>query len=727
MITTLLFVLLACTDSTETGSDTGSTGDCEPTLELCDDVDNDCDGRIDEDATDGFTVYADADGDGFGDDSAGLLGCGDTSGFVSTGGDCDDQDPAINPDATEVCDDLDNDCDDLVDGEDDSLDDPVASVVYPDADGDGYGSEIGAVASCSPPTDYVTEGGDCDDADPWAYPGAAELCDGKNTDCADTDWVSDAGLASFYSDSEAVWSDVTELLAAGDEDDPVLYTMDTVGTLGLCEGEWHVVLTIEAEVQVIGFDGSEKVILSGDDTRSIVTLVAEDASATISGVTLERGLADHTLTLGDDTRDIGGAVWCGQAGPLSLSHVVLRDNVSVGYGGAIGLDECQLTMFNVTASDNVAYRGGVMFAQEGTVTISESNFANNLADVEGGAIYLGGGVGLVLNDTTFTGHVATQGAAIRAEERGRAGANSIDVSDCAFADAEANQGGAISMSDGGELTIEGTTFTANLAYEQGGALMVDIRALLVSSSVFEGNQAIDDGGAIWVTAEDVEIEGCSFKTNSGEDGGAIHLNAPLTVLTDTSFETNSASRSGGAVAVRDIDQVLEVTGGSFTGNVATRDGGAVYASDSAEFSCESCTFTDNSSERSGGAIGANVANVALQDCTLSNNTAGESRVGGALWVDNGTLTADAVTFDNNLAGDGGAIALGLAVASLASVTFQDNVADQGGGIYLNLTLLDVATSDFSGNSPEDVYLNDADQSTSWGSGASFSCDLTTCE
>ena len=71
--------------------------------------------------------------------------------------DCDDQDPATYPGATESCDGLDNDCDDVV--PDDEIDD----------DGDG-------MAECE---------GDCDDADDTVYAGAEELCDGLDNDCDD--------------------------------------------------------------------------------------------------------------------------------------------------------------------------------------------------------------------------------------------------------------------------------------------------------------------------------------------------------------------------------------------------------------------------------------------------------------------------------------------------------------------------------------------------------------
>lgn len=82
--------------------------------EVCDGVDQDCDGDVDEDAIDAFSGFIDADGDGYGSNSRPWNGC-DSLG-PETGGDCDDSNAAVNPEAPETCRDrVDNNCDGFVD------------------------------------------------------------------------------------------------------------------------------------------------------------------------------------------------------------------------------------------------------------------------------------------------------------------------------------------------------------------------------------------------------------------------------------------------------------------------------------------------------------------------------------------------------------------------------------------------------------------------------------
>ena len=62
-----------------------------------------------------ITFYRDADADGFGSSANTILACSAPPGYVSIGGDCNDNDPRVNPAAAEVCDGKDNNCDGQVD------------------------------------------------------------------------------------------------------------------------------------------------------------------------------------------------------------------------------------------------------------------------------------------------------------------------------------------------------------------------------------------------------------------------------------------------------------------------------------------------------------------------------------------------------------------------------------------------------------------------------------
>ncbi len=209
--------------------------------EVCNGIDDDCDGVADEDATDAATWYADGDGDGHGDAEVSTTACGLPVGFAALDDDCDDEsvqihpgareddcnDPVdyncdgsvgyadadadgfaacadcedeaagVNADAAEVCNDIDDNCDGTVD-EETATDAPTW---FADADGDGHGGTQFTVTACRAPNGYVEASDDCDDLAPAVNPSATETCNGTDDDCDGTVDEDDAvDAATWYAD-----------------------------------------------------------------------------------------------------------------------------------------------------------------------------------------------------------------------------------------------------------------------------------------------------------------------------------------------------------------------------------------------------------------------------------------------------------------------------------------------------------------------------------------------
>ncbi|MCB9760225.1 MAG: putative metal-binding motif-containing protein [Alphaproteobacteria bacterium] len=170
--------------------------------EVCDSVDNDCDGFIDEDdAADASTWYADSDADGYGDAAVTTRACEAPSGTVADATDCDDGEATTHPGADEYCDSVDNDCDGTTD-EDDAVDAPTW---YIDYDRDSYGSASYTDVSCTQPAGYVGDDDDCDDTDSAVNPDGTEVCNGYDDDCdglVDDDDPDGPSAATYYADDD---------------------------------------------------------------------------------------------------------------------------------------------------------------------------------------------------------------------------------------------------------------------------------------------------------------------------------------------------------------------------------------------------------------------------------------------------------------------------------------------------------------------------------------------
>ncbi|MGC6494000.1 MAG: putative metal-binding motif-containing protein [Myxococcota bacterium] len=170
--------------------------------EICDNLDNNCNDVVDENALEALDWFRDRDGDGFASSVAEPESfCFRPEGYTSALGDCNDDEPTVFPGAPELCDELDNNCDFSID---EGLD--TETIWYLDADRDGFGAGKQVGTGCTAEQRWVDNADDCNDAVANTNPDADEICDGIDNDCDgaidDADTEDPVGAPLWYTDQD---------------------------------------------------------------------------------------------------------------------------------------------------------------------------------------------------------------------------------------------------------------------------------------------------------------------------------------------------------------------------------------------------------------------------------------------------------------------------------------------------------------------------------------------
>ena len=533
----------------------------------------------------------------------------------------------------------------LCDGKDNDCD---GSVPDDEVDGDGDG-----FLAC----------GECDDADPSTHPGAEERCDGQDNDCDGSvpdDEMDDDGdgfLACEECDDldPEVHPDAEEIDCDGLDNDcdgvqaPELWVpLDYPSVQGAIDvsldGD---AICVEPGTYVEHIDYSGRAIhVLGVDGPAVTVL---DAGGNGCVATFEHGedldsvLEGFTLT-GGDSPPCGG-VYVDSASPALQSLWIMGNNAFSG--GGINIFYASPLVRDVRVQDNSAsfYGGGIcLFESDAT-----------------------------LEDVEVTGNIAPVG-------------NGIDVrraSSLQFI------GGSVSWN------------LSNATY--GGGMNVEESTASVSGVEFLGNEASYYGGGLHGYDAEVVLNDVEFRDGAARYGAGLHVQESRLTVSSAVFSGNVGvplllgAHGGGLLLEATQAELTDVT---VTDNHVTQGrGGGIYACNGASFTADRVSVTGNSATWGGGTYLCDLQ-TDLSNVVVAGNTATDW-AGGVAWYTNGTLTNVAVT--GNIAGaDGGGIRStgnpGERSMALTNVAVVGNRAGTyGGGLSLDGSLATLSGVDLSGN------------------------------
>lgn len=639
--------------------------------------------------------YPDLDEDGYGSSTAEPTNtCQRPENSVQNNSDCDDSNPATHLDAGEICDGQDNNCQG-------DVDENLIVTWYPDLDGDGRGDEAGApLAACEQPPGYVSNDSDCDDTDPAVHRGAVELCDGLDNNCEGT--VDEGATLLWYPDLDGDGAGSASSSAVESCEQPE----NLVANANDCNDANASIFPGAPDPTGDGVDQS----CDGRDGLAPSVGLATSTFTSLQEA-LDAGLPGDTLWVGPGTyREFelsmkGKALTLASTDGASSTIIDAHDQGTVFIFDQLEGEGSVLRGFTLTGG--YAARGGGLYLDSASPTLTQLMIAGNIASACGGGGYLLSAHAAFEQVTVSANHVVSELGAC-------GGGLALD-----------NSSPRLSL-----VTVVGNEAAVASGYGGGGfggGLWVNNASPILEQVLIGGNDArgyASSGGGVFLYESSPSMNSVSVQENrvSGEwdaEGGGISVSRSTFTGTGLSVSNNAATAThygrGGGIYFYQTSfpfSGLAVSGNRVSGNEAL--GGGLFFVNS-NMSLTAIDVRDNESVgqvlASGGGLHVEYCAVEAQGHLMRNRAVSpqESR-GGGLAV-NGSVTLAGVVSGNAAHGSrayGGGVWLdyssGLLLSQATVVGNQVSGDDaRGGGLYLLKELVTIENSIIAYNQGLNLY------------------------
>lgn len=270
-------------------------------------------------------------------------------------------------------------------------------------------------------------------------------------------------------------------------------------------------------------------------------------------------------------------------GDTVFNNVTFQDNIAEDSdGGGLFVSNTNATFTDTSFTNNETQsggNGGAVFISESTADFSNAHFTSNHTLGLGGAVFITESIAAISN-STFIDNEALLGGGLLVEDQSTITLNDIlfDGNKAPTSSSGMAVGGAMTVLNESEATIQNTHFKDNEASEFGGALANEAATITIINSLFTGNKASNLGGGAIANNGNLNLINTTISQNGETNvpgGGLYNLQGTITMGNSIIWDN-----------IGDISDIYNATGAVILGNYSLYD--PANSSNDGTFTCDDC-------------------------------------------------------------------------------------------------------------------------------------------